>query len=60
MFPKWKLRIIIWKLCQVPSPEIKPFPHSDKTVIIWIVDRGLTHQSYNVGLVLVGDRGLAA
>ena len=36
MFPKRKLSIIVWKLCQVPSQNQKPSQHNNKIVMIRI------------------------
>jgi hypothetical protein len=53
MFPKRKLSIIIWKLCQISSRNRKTSPHSNKIIIIRDSRQELTYQKYNLVLPLV-------
>jgi hypothetical protein len=59
MFPKWKLPIIIWKLCQVSSRNL---PEIENPLHIATRDsgRGSTYQRYNLILPLVEDWSVTA
>jgi hypothetical protein len=54
MFPKRKLCIIVWKLCQVSFRNRNPLPTATKSSLPGIVNSGLTYQRYNLVLPLVG------